>query len=332
MLRTSIEMRKALLALGAAQLAFYCLLAIPGSAGAVLAVPITACGTLSVPRGVYQLTADITATSGGDCITIAAPFVSLDLNGHNITGIGSGIGIHVLGGAPDALISTPSSTVSGFQTGIQFDPMAHRGFIGTNVFVFNDSTGIEIDGANNVDGAAVLATGSAFGLHASNSNGDSFAAAAFGPAFPGPPAAATGVELDGSSASFSSTSIEGTEVGLHLVTSSNTVLYVGTTPFIDGPGGTALWLERSTDNIFAGFAAEGGSGGVAIKLSKASLRNLFASGVVVTPEIIVDAGSSQNRILGTAAGTDQAVDLNRTCDQNVWFDNNFISVNQPCIQ
>jgi hypothetical protein len=80
---------------------------------------------LSVSGGVYQLTGPITATSGGDCITIAVPLVSLDLNGYTINGTGSGIGIHVLAKASDALIITSVFTdnplVSGFTTGIQFD-------------------------------------------------------------------------------------------------------------------------------------------------------------------------------------------------------------------
>jgi hypothetical protein len=340
MLRRLIENRKALLMLGAAQLAICCLLALPGSARAVLPTPISACGILSVSGGVYQLTGPITATSGGDCITIAVPLVSLDLNGYTISGTGSGIGIHVLAKASDALIITSVFTnnplVSGFTTGIQFDQFAHRGYIGSNFFIVNESTALEIDGANNVSGNALLVAGSSFGMRASNSSGDAFTATAFGPAVDSTPNPGTGVELDHSDASFTSTSIEGTEVGLHLISSSNTTLYVASAPHIDGPGGIALLLERSTDNVFAQYGAIGGNngnGGIGISVSKASLRNVFVGGEV-GPEIFVDAGSSQNRILDTGnfASTNQAVDLNRTCDQNVWFDNNFTSVNQPCIQ
>lgn len=99
----------------AAQLVLCCLLALPGSAWAVLPKPIASCGTLSTPAGVYQVTADITATGYGDCITISAPFVALDLNGFNITGTGSGIGIHVLAKSSDALIIT-NTTSSGTPT------------------------------------------------------------------------------------------------------------------------------------------------------------------------------------------------------------------------
>ena len=48
------------------------------------------------------------------------------------------------------------------------------------------------------------------------------------------------------------------------------------------------------------------------------------------PKYLWIAGSGQNRILQSLY--DQAVDLNSGCDQNVWFDNTFTLVNQPCIQ
>jgi hypothetical protein len=336
MLRTLTKLGRSLSTPSAVQLVICCLLALPGSAWAVLPTPTASCGTLSTPGGVYQVTADITATGYGDCIKISAPFVSLDLNGFNITGTGSGIGIHVLAKSSDALIITNATssgtpTVSGFQTGIEFDQLADRGFISPGIIIANDATGLELAGANNVDGAAIVAGGSAFGLHASHSNGDSFFASVFGPN--GPSVAAIGAEFDWSSADFIASVWQGSEVGLHLVSSNNVVNSTGV-PVLNGATGVALWLENSTNTVFAQYGTNSGTGeGIDIKLSGTSAQNLFVEGggaPATNSEILVNAGSGQNRILNSTY--DQAVDLNYGCDQNVWFDNTFTTVNQPCIQ
>jgi parallel beta-helix repeat protein len=59
------------------------LLALPNSGQAAPPVSINSCTTIST-RGHYQIVADL--TSSGDCITITASHVKLDLNGHTITG------------------------------------------------------------------------------------------------------------------------------------------------------------------------------------------------------------------------------------------------------
>ena len=317
--------------LGAAQFAICCLFALPRMAWAVLPIPIATCATLSAPGGVYQVTSDITASGGGDCIAITAPLVTLELGGHTITGTGSGIGIHVT--ARDAAISNSlatQATVTGFQTGIQFDPFATRGYVGATVFIINNSmTGIEIKGANEVSLISVLASGSSFGLHASNSNGDSATSSSFGSTSP---IAATGAELDQSNASFSTSDMAGSDVGLHLVSSNYNTIFVGSTGHISGTGGIGVWLERSSDNVFPSYGAVSGTGGSGLNLTQNASRNLFANGLI-EGETLVDRGSGQNRILDSGtAGPAPATDLNPACDQNVWFDNNFTSVNQSCIR
>lgn len=56
-------------------------------------IPITSCTTITA-SGFYVVQNEL-ATTSGDCIVIAASDVLLSLNGHNITGGGTGAGIHV---------------------------------------------------------------------------------------------------------------------------------------------------------------------------------------------------------------------------------------------
>jgi hypothetical protein len=61
------------------------------SAQAAPPTPISACPYTITAPGNYAVTRDLQAS--GDCITIAADSVAIDLQGHTITGGGSGVGI-----------------------------------------------------------------------------------------------------------------------------------------------------------------------------------------------------------------------------------------------
>lgn len=54
--------------------------------GSAFAVDITACGTLSAP-GTYTLTKDIKVAGSTNCLTVTAADVTIDCNGHKVTGI-----------------------------------------------------------------------------------------------------------------------------------------------------------------------------------------------------------------------------------------------------
>jgi hypothetical protein len=92
------------------------LLAAVGLPGAIEAAPtsISACGTLSAP-GAYVLANDLTAS--GDCLIVAADFVTIDLAGFKISGNGTGTGItdnlHTRVG-----IAVRGGTVENFAAGI----------------------------------------------------------------------------------------------------------------------------------------------------------------------------------------------------------------------
>lgn len=103
---------------------------------AILATGISACRSINKP-GVYELTQDVTATKGGDCIRITVPGVTLYLNGYNLSGVSSatppvGTGIHVLASAPGTIVIDPSNAITDFATGIENDA-ANAVFYGVTV-------------------------------------------------------------------------------------------------------------------------------------------------------------------------------------------------------
>ncbi|MGH7935044.1 MAG: hypothetical protein ACREQN_18030 [Candidatus Binataceae bacterium] len=63
--------------------------------------PISSCGTLSAANTLYQLSADITTNTTGDCLVLLGSNIVLDLHNFNITGPGTsasnGAGIRVIG-------------------------------------------------------------------------------------------------------------------------------------------------------------------------------------------------------------------------------------------
>lgn len=99
-----------------------------------LAAPqnISACQTISVP-GSYTLNKNLAAA--GDCIVIAASFVTLDLSGFVISGNGGGMGVQ----------ETPSVPFPGFH-GVVVRNGAVTNF-GNGVY-FPNSTGVTVDRVN----------------------------------------------------------------------------------------------------------------------------------------------------------------------------------------
>ncbi len=84
--------------------------------------PITECGKINKP-GLYEVDNDLIASSpsAGDCLIIAAPNVSLNLNRFNLYGATSGVGIHVMKRAAQVFIEGHGSTIETFGVGIQID-------------------------------------------------------------------------------------------------------------------------------------------------------------------------------------------------------------------
>ena len=73
--------------------------------------------TMIPDSGSYVLTANLSAA--GDCLVVAADFVTIDLNGFTIAGNGSGSGIRSDGDFRQGIRIT-NGTIRGFQTGVDF--------------------------------------------------------------------------------------------------------------------------------------------------------------------------------------------------------------------
>ncbi len=104
---------------------------------------VTACGTLSGGDTIYYLTADLTETGTGTCITLSGTGSALLLNGHTISGPGgssTGDGIHITGTSD--VIEGFNGTVQGFEIGI-ID--TGGGSVGDDFNVTDNVTGLELN-------------------------------------------------------------------------------------------------------------------------------------------------------------------------------------------
>src|SRR5947209_2822291 len=79
------------------------------------ATKISSCPVTISATGVYQVTQDLICS--GTAITITASKVDLHLNGHTLSGDGSGDGIFVQG---QANVSIDNGAVQGFNEGVEF--------------------------------------------------------------------------------------------------------------------------------------------------------------------------------------------------------------------
>ena len=87
-------------------------------------VSITTCQKIT-KAGLYEVDSDLIASSpsAGDCLVIAAPNVSLNLNRFHIIGATSAVGIHVMRSATKAFIEGNGATIQTFGVGIQIDAL-----------------------------------------------------------------------------------------------------------------------------------------------------------------------------------------------------------------
>jgi len=81
---------------------------------------LSGCGKIR-ESGVYNLDTFAINAPAGDCITISASNVVLNLDGATITGSGSGAGIHIAAKTSNNFIEGRSATISGFGEGIEID-------------------------------------------------------------------------------------------------------------------------------------------------------------------------------------------------------------------
>jgi parallel beta-helix repeat protein len=107
------------------------------------------------PGTLYIVVNDLMAKStSGDCIDVTAPGVTVDLNGHTLTGngTGAGAGINIMAQGTGAHItsSLPGGTITAFGTGVR--DLASSALIENLVVSGNLAAGIHL---SSVDGSAV---------------------------------------------------------------------------------------------------------------------------------------------------------------------------------
>lgn len=118
--------------------------------------PLSACGTI-MDTGSYQLTASLGPVSG-TCLTVVpppagvTPGTTIDLDGHTITGdgTGTGSGIWIEPGASGVLIesSSPGAAISAFGTGV-WDEGSDAVVRGPDLALTDNlGVGVELDGVN----------------------------------------------------------------------------------------------------------------------------------------------------------------------------------------
>jgi hypothetical protein len=127
--------------------------------GAALAAPqnINTCQAISQP-GAYIVNRNLAAS--GDCLVVAADFVTIDLDGFVLTGTGTGAGVAVGPGPARRGLTVRNGTVVGFSMGIDA-----ANAVGTNVERVT-ATGNASVGINTGDRAIVTRS------HALNNGGD----------------------------------------------------------------------------------------------------------------------------------------------------------------
>ena len=264
---------------------------------------ISSCGCTITSAGLYQVISNPTATvAGADCIDIKAPNVKLWVGGHSITGLGGGVGIHILRSASGAFVegldlSSGSFAIVGtFSIGVQDDAsgaiIAHVNAIG------NSSAGFLL---NRVSGSAV----SDF---SSNNN-------------------AYGVELLGSALSSiqRSTTDSNSIYGIWLLSSSRNIVN-----FFDAQ-------DNAVAGVYVGCQPSAGPIGGTCKPSN---YNHIYDGPLVGAfsasqnyGVAIDARNAGNVVSGTAGSGDSSADLednNPGCGSDLWF-NNSGSANTSCI-
>src|SRR5579862_8879502 len=90
------------------------------SAAITMAADISSCGTTISKPGFYEVTQDLTASSG-DCIDVKAARAIVFLNGHQISGSGAGVGLHFTNRANHSFVEGGNANISGFAIGVEDD-------------------------------------------------------------------------------------------------------------------------------------------------------------------------------------------------------------------
>jgi parallel beta-helix repeat protein len=268
------------------------LLVLPVTSHASQPIEINSCTTITA-SGDYKLVADLTAP--GDCITVDASKVDLDLNGHSLTGPGQG--------------SNASGILIVNETKVDIK--------GPGV-VTNFSFGINFEGVDHSEVKGVTATGNRFGFIVNRD----FATPDLN-------------NLSEHNWFRDNTVTGNNQHGFTLNGASNNNLVgnVASNNGVFGIflfDGTGNQIKANTTN---GNGADGIRAGQGIS-TEHTIKDNTANGNGLSG-IRLLSGSTGNSVKGNTAQSNNATDLvddNSACDNNTWMHNVFNIANQACIQ
>lgn len=277
----------------------------PSTARAALTpIPVTTCQTIT-KSGLYVVQNALSNTSG-DCVVIAAPNVTLVLNGYALTGGGTGAGIHVerftkdwqpvIGVFIQGRGPTGFSQISGFANGIRNDADGTGGEFFS--VINNTADGLLVNHAWGTNLAPISCTSNgASGVHIVGGGYN---------ALIGPNASnnsSYGVWVQSSSGN----TIDGVGGGGNGIAG----LYIGCNPAFNGTATKCPGNASSDNNFLYEDGFEGSKFG-----------------------FVIDLGNTHSAVTnnGGRTNTTDAVDENPTCDANAWYGNIFVTKNQSCIQ
>ena len=290
--------------------------------------------------GVYLVANDISSTGTGACFSISATSITLNFQGHTLTGSGKGVGVR-MAGVTGALIENGS--ITGFATGISTDQGANKLVIQSMMASGNTDGLVASNSSNITAGDSNFDSNLNTGISLLNCRGGNVADTSIS-------GSSTGLFLSGSSGfnvhiSAISTSGSGpnSKAGVYLNASNdNTFMNC----VMSGNQGYGIWLVKSNNNRFELIGAEGYFAGVFVGCSSigpgggscpgaGGTNNTFVHvvGAHATngPGIAIDTGNTSNRVVSSGDGTTTLFDGNPNCDSNIWSLNTFSSANQPCI-
>jgi hypothetical protein len=266
------------------------------AAAPAMAADISACGvTISTP-GFYKVTQDLNAASG-DCIDVNAPRTVVFLNGKNLSGSGSGIGVRVLARASRSFVEGGNATISGFAVGLEDD----ASYLRADNFNANGNTsgGVLLNGAQNSTVSNFVASNNgSYGAHfirSNNSVAESAMVTANG---------AYGFWLDGAKA----VRVDNFDAEQNLIAG----LYIGCAQNGPGSGCGRGGQAGSANVIYNGFADGNGPYGIAI-----------------------DSGAAGNMVTSVESMNNKTADMldaAANCGSDAWFGNAFASASpNACI-
>jgi hypothetical protein len=289
-------------------------------------MPITACTTLVLP-GTYQLTRDVSGglLPDGNCIDIASPNVTLDLQGHTLTGAtGAKAGIFVEDVATDANVE--NGKVTGFATGVRVQ--GNKSTVQQLDLQGNGANGVLLQGAGHAVVCCNTLGGSQMGVQVDGSNDVSVVSNAMSGA-----SVTVGVWVQHSAGvTVRDNVLTATNHGI-VLTKGSTRATVSINNLSLGTRGAGILLSNTVPLPVTPKGAAGACAAAQPANDRATITNNSISGGAAG--IALECGDARAGTLTGNTATGQRVtsfyDGNPNCDSNTWTGNSG-GGNQTCIK